>query len=195
MVGPALVACFRVENSPAISLFFRDRRDSDLQRLRFWKTQKRIAVHQTVMEKSWQSISNGQSGENDGFRQFVSGSIQYVALSDGVTVSASKSTEVFVRLSGRGRILWTGGAEDSRDHRALGLFLVPTLTSLDISGSIHGLRVELPSLTATPPARPLSDVLVGLLCRRAWHGPDAVAEAALSLAGLLVMEEVRQETD
>lgn len=127
-------------------------------------------------------------------RRLADGSIRHVTLQDGVKVAACNSTEIFVRLSGRGRILWPTGKDDSRDHRAFGLFLIPPERFLSISGDIHGLRVELPDIEVDAPARPLSDVLISLACRRAWYGPLPIAEVSLKLASLLVIEEIRQNT-
>lgn len=131
------------------------------------------------------------TNQNDSIRELASSSLRYVALHNGDSVTAGQSSEVFVRMSGRGCILWAGGAEDSRDPRVLGIFLVPAKTSLQISGDMNGLRVELPALSVCPPARPLADPLIGLVCRRAWHGSEKVAEAALVLASLLVLEDIR----
>lgn len=137
-------------------------------------------------------LAGDQSGHSDTVRVLASGSVRYSILENGAVVTAGLSPEVFVRVSGRGRILWADGADDARDPRALGLFLIAPEGSLRIGGGIHGLHVILPGLPLGRPTQPLSDVLIGLVCRRAWHGPVAVAETALVLARLLVTAEISQ---
>ena len=133
--------------------------------------------------------NGGPPRDGVALRRLASGSIEAVGIADGEGLAAGDATTVvFVRLAGRGRILWPGGEEDGRDPRGLGLFLVPPAAELRVAGAVRGLRVALPGLPTSGTARPLADMLAGLVCRRAWHAPDPTAEAALALVRLLVAE-------
>jgi hypothetical protein len=94
-----------------------------------------------------------------------------------------------VRIAGRGRLLWPGGTPD--DRPASTVFL-PQGGRLTAHGPVRALRVALRGLRAALPTGPVEELLVGLVCQRAWHGPPPVAEAALTLVRHLIEVEARK---
>ena len=59
-----------------------------------------------------------------------------------------------------------------------------------VNGKMRGLRASLPRLAATGPTCPMDDALISVLCPRAWHAPEPIAEAAFTLMRLLVEDEL-----
>ncbi len=108
-------------------------------------------------------------------------------LSKGETVVAGDDFEIFLRNAGRGRALWSG--TNGRDRSGAAILLPPGET-LSITGHLRALRVVLPGLVVTEYVGPLSEVLIGLLCSRAWRSSDEVAETSLALVRLLIHEEL-----
>lgn len=121
-----------------------------------------------------------------------SGRIRHAVLEDGAVLAAGDAPEVVVRIAGRGRLLWPGGTPE--DRPASTLFL-PVGGSLTAHGPVRALRVALRGLGAALPPGPVEEVLVGLVCQRAWHGPPAVAEAALTLVRHLIEVEALKGTE
>lgn len=128
-------------------------------------------------------------GSLDGLahRVLATGSIRYVVLAKDDDVQADADPEVFLRVAGRGRIAWPGRSGRDRSGAAL---LLPPRAKLSITGHLRALRVLLPGLIVSRPTGPLSEVLVGLLCSRAWRSDVRIAEGALSLVRLLIEEEL-----
>lgn len=118
-----------------------------------------------------------------------SGAIRHAVLEDGAVLAAKDVPEVVVRIAGRGRLLWPGGTPQDRPASTLFLPLGGRLTA---HGPIRALRAQLCGLRAALPAGPVEELLVGLVCQRAWHGPGPVAEAALTLVLHLIEVEARK---
>lgn len=122
------------------------------------------------------------------FRQLAAGSIRHVMLDDGDRVTVGSSPEVFVQIAGRGRLLWPGATNDDRNSSTL---FVPPRAHLAVKGKVRALRVLLLDLRTMLVPGPVSEILVGLLCSRAWHGSAPVADAALNVVHRLLEDEAR----
>lgn len=115
-----------------------------------------------------------------------SGRIRHAVLEDGAILAAGDAPEIVVRIAGRGRLLWPGGTPEDRPASTLFLPLGGRLTA---HGPVRALRVALRGLRSVLPAGPVDELLAGLVCQRAWHGPPPVAEAALTLVRHLIEAE------
>ncbi len=122
----------------------------------------------------------------------MAGTIRYVILAKDDSVETEADPEIFLRVAGRGRIAWRGHTGRDRSGAAI---LLPPRSGLTVSGHLRALRVAFPGLPVSVPVGPVSDVLVNLLCSRAWRAPLPIAEASLALARLLIAEEVGQNAN
>ena len=124
-------------------------------------------------------------------RELSGGTVRHVIHDAGDTITAGEAPEIFLRIAGRGRIDWQDAPSKDRSGAAI---LVPSEQTLRILGKVRALRVTLPGLAASTSTGPLSEVLISLLCPRAWHAPEPIAQASLALIRLLVEEDVRQRS-
>ena len=122
-------------------------------------------------------------------RELSGGTIRHVMHDAGDAIIAGDAPEIVLRIAGRGKIDWPEAPDKDRSGAAI---LLPPGQTLTILGKLRALRVALPGLEATAPMGPLSDALISLLVPRAWHAPEPIAEAALTLVCLLVEEDLRQ---
>lgn len=129
------------------------------------------------------------------FRQFPSGTIRLRHLSKGDTITTETDPAVIVHVGGRGRISWQDSPTASDDvKRGWGVIFLPPGATLHAHGNLRALEVTFPSLKVRLSAGQISEVLVGLLCRRAWHAPERIAETALKLVRLLIADEAEKST-
>lgn len=122
-------------------------------------------------------------------RELSGGTIRHVIHEAGETITAGDAPEIVLRIAGRGKIDWPEAPAKDRSGAAI---LVPSGQTVTILGKLRALRVTLPGLPANASAGPLSEVLISLLCPRAWHAPEPIAQASLTLIRLLVEEELRR---
>ena len=111
----------------------------------------------------------------------------HASLQDDAAFAPVDAPSVVVKLGGRGHAIWPG--MEARD-RHCGSVFVPSGHSLQTKGDLRVLSVLLPELRAALALGPVHDVLVGLLCRRAWHRGDCLADASLKVVRLLLEEAV-----
>lgn len=121
------------------------------------------------------------------FRELRGGTIRHVIHESGDIITAQDAPEVVLRIAGRGRIVWPDAPEKDRSGAAI---LLPPEQSLEVQGKLRALRLALPGLVVRAQTGPLSEVLVCVLCPRAWRSAEPIAEVALSLIRLLIEEEL-----
>ena len=131
----------------------------------------------------------GHSDDDLVRRELSGGTIRHVIHSAGDAIIAGDEPEIVLRIAGRGKVDWPGAPAKDRSGAAI---LLPPGQKIAVLGKLRALRITLPGLTAKTSVGPLSEVLINLLCPRAWHAPEPIAQACLTLIRLLVEEDLRR---